>query len=43
MTEGGIAAAVEIRRDRAGVPHVCAAAMHDLSFGLGVAMAEDRL
>ncbi len=34
---------VEILRDRAGVPHVFADATSDLYFGLGVAMAEDRL
>jgi penicillin G amidase len=34
---------VEIKRDRAGVPHVFADATTDLFFGLGVAMAEDRL
>jgi penicillin amidase len=34
---------VEIIRDRAGVPHVYAGATLDLFFGLGVAMAQDRL
>src|SRR4051812_17824622 len=34
---------VEIIRDRAGVPHVFAGATPDLFFGLGVAMAQDRL
>ena len=34
---------VEILRDRAGVPHVYAASTPDLFFGLGVAMAQDRL
>ena len=40
---GPVVGAVEIRRDRAGVSHIRAAATHDLFFGLGVAMAEDRL
>jgi penicillin amidase len=34
---------VEIRRDAAGVPHIHAATTPDLFFGLGFAMAEDRL
>jgi penicillin amidase len=34
---------VEIRRDRAGVPHVFAGSTQDLYFGLGYAMAQDRL
>ena len=34
---------VEIIRDRAGVPHVYAGHSTDLFFGLGVAMAQDRL
>src|SRR4051794_38995386 len=34
---------VEILRDRAGVPHVYAGGTADLYFGLGVAMAQDRL
>jgi penicillin amidase len=34
---------VEILRDRAGVPHVFAGSTPDLYFGLGVAMAQDRL
>lgn len=34
---------VEIRRDRAGVPHVFAGGTADLYFGLGYAMAQDRL
>ena len=34
---------VEILRDRAGVPHVFAAHTPDVYFGLGLAMAEDRL
>ena len=34
---------VEILRDHAGVPHIYAASTTDLYFGLGVAMAQDRL
>ena len=34
---------VEILRDRAGVPHVYARSTGDLYFGLGFAMAQDRL
>ena len=34
---------VEILRDRAGVPHIYAGTTADLYFGLGLAMAEDRL
>src|SRR3954452_7751477 len=34
---------VEILRDRSGVPHIYAASTPALYFGLGVAMAEDRL
>ncbi|HEU5314969.1 MAG TPA: penicillin acylase family protein [Chloroflexota bacterium] len=34
---------IEILRDRAGVPHVYAATTRDLHFGLGYAVAEDRL
>ena len=34
---------VEILRDRAGIPHVFAAHTPDVYFGLGLAMAEDRL
>ncbi|MCW3475284.1 penicillin acylase family protein [Limobrevibacterium gyesilva] len=40
---GGVGGKVEILRDRAGVPHVHAGTTTDLYFGLGVAMAEDRL
>src|ERR1700694_4892682 len=35
--------AVEILRDRAGVPHIYADSTADLYFGLGFAMAQDRL
>src|SRR5258708_9404780 len=34
---------VEILRDRAGVPHVYATSTGDVYFGLGFAMAQDRL
>src|SRR5215469_16151124 len=34
---------VEILRDHAGVPHVYAGSTPDLYFGLGIAMAQDRL
>src|SRR3984893_11827043 len=34
---------VEIIRDEAGVPHIFASTSADLQFGLGFAMAEDRL
>ncbi len=40
---GAVSGPVEIKRDGAGVPHVYAASTPDLFFGLGVAMAEDRL
>ncbi len=35
--------AVQIIRDRAGIPHIFASDSQDLFFGLGVAMAQDRL
>jgi penicillin G amidase len=35
--------AVEIIRDRAGVPHIYAQSTSDVYFGLGYAMAQDRL
>ncbi|HET7880661.1 MAG TPA: penicillin acylase family protein [Acetobacteraceae bacterium] len=40
---GAVRGRVEILRDRSGVPHVYATDTHDLYFGLGFAMAEDRL
>ncbi|HEY7576881.1 MAG TPA: penicillin acylase family protein, partial [Acetobacteraceae bacterium] len=40
---GAVEGRVEILRDRAGVPHVYAASTADLYFGLGVAVAQDRL
>lgn len=38
-----VGATTEILRDRAGVPHVYARSTSDLYFGLGFAMAQDRL
>jgi penicillin G amidase len=47
LTDQSVTAAVsgrvEIKRDRAGVPHVYAGGTADLFFGLGIAMAQDRL
>lgn len=40
---GAVSGTVEIKRDRAGVPHVYADTSADLFFGLGVAMSQDRL
>lgn len=40
---GAVGAPVEILRDRAGVPHIFAGSTPDLYFGLGFAMAQDRL
>jgi penicillin amidase len=40
---GAVGGKVEILRDRAGVPHIYAASTPDVFFGLGVAMAQDRL
>src|SRR6516225_693722 len=40
---GATGGRVEILRDHAGVPHVYADGTADLYFGLGVAMAQDRL
>src|ERR1700712_4835531 len=34
---------VEVVRDEAGIPHIFASTSADLQFGLGYAMAEDRL
>lgn len=41
--EAAVEARVEIVRDRAGVAHVFASTTPDVYFGLGLAMAEDRL
>jgi penicillin amidase len=40
---GAVGGRVEILRDRSGIPHIYASATPDLYFGLGVAMAQDRL
>lgn len=40
---GRVGATVDILRDRAGIPHIFAAGSTDLYFGLGFAMAQDRL
>lgn len=40
---GRVGGTVEILRDRAGIPHVYAGSTADLYFGLGFAMAQDRL
>lgn len=40
---GAVSSDVEILRDRSGVPHIYASDTADLYFGLGVAMAQDRL
>src|SRR5882757_2432700 len=40
---GPVGGPVEIKRDRAGVPHIYADSTRDLYFGLGFAMAQDRL
>jgi penicillin G amidase len=40
---GAVGGRIEILRDRAGIPHIYAAATPDLFFGLGLAMAQDRL
>lgn len=42
-TVAGLDGAVEIARDRWGIPTIIAATDHDLLFGFGYAMAEDRL
>ncbi len=39
----GVSGRVDILRDRAGVPHVFAGRTDDLYFGVGLAMAQDRL
>lgn len=39
----GVSAKVEIQRDQWGIPHIYASSDRDLYFGLGYAMAQDRL
>lgn len=41
--KGAVKGKVEILRDRNGVPHIYAGSTLDLYYGLGVAMAQDRL
>src|SRR5688572_8384336 len=41
--DGPVNSPVEILRDRAGVPHVFASSTADVYFGLGYAVAQDRL
>src|SRR5579859_6149789 len=41
--QAAVGARVEIIRDQAGVPHVFAASTVDAYYGLGFAMAQDRL
>ncbi len=43
LLTGAVGGKVEILRDRAGVPHIYATGTGDVYFGLGVAMAQDRL
>jgi len=38
-----VTAPIDIRRDRRGIPHIHAETTADLFFGLGAAMAQDRL
>src|SRR5271166_5974706 len=40
---GAVGGRVEILRDHAGIPHIYASTTQDLFFGLGFAMAQDRL
>ena len=40
---GAVDGRVEILRDHAGIPHVYASSTMDLYFGLGIAVAQDRL
>jgi penicillin amidase len=40
---GGVTAPVTILRDRRGIPHIYAQTDNDLQYGLGLAMAQDRL
>jgi penicillin G amidase len=39
----GVQGEVAIERDRCGIPHIFAESAHDLWFGFGLAMAQDRL
>ncbi len=40
---GGVAGPLDILRDRHGIPHIYAETTADLFYGLGLAMAQDRL
>ena len=40
---GAVGTEVEIKRDKAGVPHIYGRSTPDVYFGLGLAMAQDRL
>ena len=42
-TVPGLDSAVEVRRDRWGVPHIYARTQHDLFFAQGYVAAQDRL
>ncbi len=42
LTVPGLDAAVEVLRDRWGVPHITASSMHDLFFAQGFVTAQDR-
>ena len=43
MVVAGLDSAVEVRRDRWGVPHIYARTTHDLFFAQGYVVAQDRL
>ncbi|MEK7380406.1 MAG: penicillin acylase family protein, partial [Gemmatimonadota bacterium] len=43
LTVAGLDSAVEVRRDRWGVPHIYATTQHDLFFAQGLVAAQDRL
>jgi penicillin G amidase len=43
MAVAGLDSAVEVRRDRWGVPHIYARTVHDLFFAQGYVAAQDRL
>ncbi|HEX5612492.1 MAG TPA: penicillin acylase family protein [Burkholderiales bacterium] len=43
ITLAGIGAAIDIQRDRYGIPHIYAGSLEDAVFGLGYVHAQDRL
>ncbi|HEX9754707.1 MAG TPA: penicillin acylase family protein, partial [Gemmatimonadales bacterium] len=43
LTAPGLDSAVEVRRDRWGIPHIYARTQHDLFFAQGFVAAQDRL